>query len=345
MPSNASIVAFTVLLGLMLLFWVGQMGSLHDIYAGRNHANLASLLAVVLSVLTWAVLVALLVMAGTKGQMPGWAGLIAFVLHPASCAAAIAVGILMDSDVGKEKTWLVVVPAAAPLLIAAFASWAFFPALRAAIPDAAAGSVTWAAVLALAILPWPSVSQRSRESAARQVENQAAARQAEKAALDTARQESLAKIQALDPGTDLFHWLEFTDAKKGVREEAFAAIRNLMDRQKQSEDLIAQGVFMPLIELPNLDVEATPVIVQAYKARLLDLARSNRREDARTVIYGWIASQVDPYQPVIQWMAERHCGCAGEVAALEDVVRSYADSPGREQALAALEKARTADKN
>jgi hypothetical protein len=56
------------------LFWLGQMGSLHDVYAGRNHANLASLLAMVLSVLTWAVLGALLVMAGAKGEMPGWAG-------------------------------------------------------------------------------------------------------------------------------------------------------------------------------------------------------------------------------------------------------------------------------
>jgi hypothetical protein len=139
--------------------------------------------------------------------------------------------------------------------------------------------------------------------------------------------------------------MEFTDAKKGVREEALAGIHKLNDRQKQAEDLLAQGVFALLIELPDLDVEATPAIVQAYKARLLDLAKSNQRDDARTVIYAWIASQVDPYLPAIQWMAERHCGCASQVAALDAVVRSYADSAGREQALAALEKARAADKH
>jgi hypothetical protein len=345
MPSNTSIIVFTVLLGLMVLFWLGQLGSLHDIHAGRNHANLASLFAVVLSLLTWAVLVALLVMAGTKGEMPGWTGLIAFVLHPASCAAAIAVSILMDSDVGKEKTWLAVVPAAAPLLMGAFASWAFFPAFRAMIPAAAAGSVTWGAVLLLAILPWPSVSEHSEKKAALRVENEAAAARAEKAALDAARQENLVKIQALGPETDLWHWMQFTDPQKGVREEAFAGIHNLKDRQKQAEDLIAQGLPGPLIELPNLGLEATPAIVQAHKARLLELASSNRRDDARTVIYGWIAKEVDGYLPATQWMAERHCGCATEVAALEAVVRSYADSPGREQALAALEKARAIDKN
>ncbi len=345
MPSNSSIVVFTLLLGLMLFFWLGQLGSLHDIYGGRNHANLASLFAVVLSLLTWAVLVALLVMAATKGEMPGWAGLIAFVLHPASCAAAIAVAILMDGDAGKEKTWLAVIPAAAPLLMGAFACWAFFPAVRAAIPAAAAGSLTWAAILVLAILPWPSVAQRSRESAARRVENEAAAQQAEKAALDTARQENLAKIQALGPETDLWHWMEFTDPKKGVREEAFSAIHNLKDRQKEAEELVSQGLTGPLIELPNLDLDPTPPIVKAYKARLLELAKGNQREDARTVKYSWIASEVDSYLPAIQWMAERHCGCTAEVGALEDVVRSYADSPGREQCIAALEKARAADRN
>jgi hypothetical protein len=344
MPSNTSIAVFILLLALMLFFWVGQMLSLNDIHPGRVHDNFAGAFAVILSLLVWGVLVALLVMAGTKGEMPAWAGLIAYVLHPASCAAAIAAAILMDSGAGKEKTWLMVIPAAGPLMMAAFACWAFFPALRAAIPGAAAGSVTWAAVLVLAILPWPSVAQRSRESAARRVENEAAAVRAEKAALDTARQENLVKIQALGPDADLWHWMEFTDPKKGVREEAFAGIHKLKDRQAEAEAMVSRGVTGPLIELPSLGLEATPPMVQAHKARLRDLAKGIERPDAGTVKYSWIASEIDGYLPAIEWMAERHCGCAAEVAALEAVVRSYADSPGRGQCIAALEKAR-ADKN
>jgi hypothetical protein len=328
----------------MLFFWLGQLLSLNDVYQGHNHANLASGLAVILSVLTWAVLAALLVMGATKGEMPGWAGLLAYILHPASCAAAIAVSILMDGG-GREKTWLVVIPAAAPLLMAAFATWAFFPVLRATIPAAAAGSVTWAVILVLACLPWPSVAQRSRESAARRAENEAAAARAQTATLDTARQENLVKIQALGPDADLWHWMEFTDPQKGVREEAFAGIHNLKNRQAEAEDLVSRGVTGPLIELPNLDLEPTTAIVQAHKAHLQILAYGDKRDDASTVPYSWIASQVDAYLPAIQWMAEKHCGCAGEVAALEAVVRSYADSPGREPALAALEKARATDKN
>ena len=94
----------------------------------------------------------------------------------------------------------------------------------------------------------------------------------------------------------------------------------------------------------DLDLEPTPPLVKAHKVYLMEIAKSNQRPDAATVAYSWIALQVDAYLPTIEWMAARHCGCSTEVAALEAVVRSYKDSRGRGEALAALDKALAVEK-
>jgi hypothetical protein len=344
MPTNTTIAIFLVLLALMLFFFVGQMLSLNDMKtAGTGHGSFSGVFAVILALLVWGLLAALLIMAGVKGEMPTWAAFVAFILHPASFAAVIAATGLMEKG-QAAKPWVMVVPAAAPLLMAAYASWAFFPALRAAIPAVAAGSMAWGVVLVLTILPWPSATQQWRENGARLAQIDLEARAAEKARVEAARQENLVKLQAMDPDTPLWRWLEFTDPKKGVREEAFAAIRNVGRRQADAEEMASRGMTGPLLDLPNLGLEATPVLVKAHKEHLLWLVRDVKRPDAASVSYSWIAREVDEYLPSIQWMAERHCGCSGEVAALEEAVRSYRTSPGKADCLEALDKALAAEK-
>lgn len=344
MSTSTTTAIFLVLLVLMLFFFVGQMLNLNDMKTGGpGGENFSGVFAIILALLVWALLAALLIMAGVQGKMPAWAAVVAFILHPASLAAAfVSVGLLEKGE--GAKPWAVVVPAAAPLLIAAFASWAFFPALRGAIPAAAAGSMTWGVVLVLTILPWPSAAERWRESGARLAQRDIEARAAEKARVEAARQENLAKLQAMAPDTPLWTWLEFTDPKKGVREEAFADIRKLSRRQQDAEEMASRGMTGPLLELPNLGLVASPILVKAHKDHLLWLIRDIKRPDARSVSYSWIAREVDEYLPSIQWMAERHCGCSGEVAALEEAVRSYTASPGKAECLEALDKASAAEK-
>jgi hypothetical protein len=213
-----------------------------------------------------------------------------------------------------------------------------------AISAAAAGSITWGVVLVLTILPWPSATARWRESGARLAERDREAREAEKARVAAARQDNLEKLQALAPDTPLRTWLEFTDARKGVREEAFAAIRNLNRRQADAEEMASRGMTGPLVDLPNLGLEASPVLVKAHRDHLLWLVGDIKRPDAGSVSYTWIAPEVDSYLPSIQWMAEKHCGFSSEVAALEDAVRSYQSSPRKAECLAALDKALAAEK-
>jgi hypothetical protein len=342
-PTNATVAVFYVLLALLLFFWVGQMLNLNDIKTGGHGGeNFSDVFAVILSLFVWALVAALLLMGGMKGEMPAWAVLLAVVLHPASYAAAIAAGSLMQKG-EAAKTWMVVVPAVAPVLMAAYASCAFFPPLRAAIPPAAAGAA-WGVVLVLAILPWPSIAERSRETSARLARMEVESQARQKTALAAARQENLAKLQALDPDAELSEWMKFTDPKLGVREEAYAAARRLKRRQSDAEEMASHGMTLPLLELPNLDLQPTPVLIQAHKDYLLVLATRIRRADAGSVRYTWISSDIDPYLPSIQWMAERHCGCSTEVAALEKELRTYQDAQGRAEALAALDKAQAVEK-
>ena len=344
MPTSASVVIFCVLLALTLFLWVGQIANLNQINASDAAGNaLSDAFAVLLALAEWGLLAALLLMGGIKGEMPGWAAILAYVLHPASCAAAIATGSLMRGSAGTTIPGLIVVPVVAPLAIAAFASWAFFPAFRGAIPAGAAGSA-WGAVLLLAILPWPFLAARSRQTTTRRAANEIQSQATEKVASAAARQENLKKLEALDPDTALWKWMEFTDPEKGVREEAYAAIHKLERRQSDAEQMASSGLTLPLLDLPNLNLEPTPPLVRAHKDYLLELVRRIRRPDAGSVQYSWIASEIDSYLPSIQWMAERHCGCAAEVAGLETEIRTYQDSRGRAAAVAALEKARAADK-
>jgi hypothetical protein len=228
--------------------------------------------------------------------------------------------------------------------MAAYAIWAFFPALRAAIPAVVAGLILWGALLGLTILPWPSATKRWRESGARLAQIDSDARAKEKTAQEAARQENLSKLQAMAPDTPLRDWLEFTDPKKGVREEAFAAIRNLSRRQQDAEEMASRGVTGPLIELPNLGLEASPALVKAHKGHLNWLIGDIKRPDASSVSYSWISREVNEYLPSIQWMAERHCGCSEEVASLKAEVQSYKSSLGKAECLVALDKALEAEK-
>lgn len=346
MPANTSVAVFVVLLALMFFFWIGQTVNLREINSGDAAGKgLAQAFAVLLTLALWGVLAGLLVMAGTKGQMPSWAGALAYVLLPASCAAAVAAGNLLRNDgFRKPVPAMMIVPVATPLIIAAYAAWAFFPALRSAIPSAAAGSA-WGLVLALTLMPWPSVASQARAGDAQRAQNGIRFEAEKKAELDAARQENLAKIQALGPEAPLWKWMEFIDEKKGVRTEALAAIHDLKRRQADAEYMLSQGVTGLLLSLPDLNLEATPALIKAHKDYLGEVTRSIRRPDAGSVQYSWISSDIDPYLASIQWMAEKHCGCAPEVAALEAEVRTYRNSAGKAEALAALEKARAADKN
>src|ERR1043165_9421647 len=93
----------------------------------------------------WIALSVLLVIGAMMGEMPRWARFAAVFLVPFSGAATFT-AIDMCS---RHIKWAIVFPVVLPLLIAVYAMWARFPALRAAIPGEPMSAAIWALGLGL----------------------------------------------------------------------------------------------------------------------------------------------------------------------------------------------------
>jgi hypothetical protein len=329
---------FCVLLGLTLLLWAGMLSTFNRPAAPHDFGP--AIFAVLSALVVWGLLAALLFLGAIKGEMPKWAKVLAWVLVPASLVAAVAA---VDANSGHSLSsrLQLLVPAVAPLMIAAYASWAYFPAFRAAISPLAAGSSAWGVVLVLAFLPWVIMTLESRAHEAGMAEATAQALAYEGAGNRAA---SLERLQRLTPDSHLWDWLDLTDPRYGVREEALAGARALTHRQADADALLQGGAPGFMKDLPYLDLEPTPTIVAGHKKYLVDMVRGIQRDDAGSVKYSWVSFEVDPYLPTIQWMAERHCDCSAEMAALEAAVRRYKGSPGKAECLAALAKAQATGK-
>ena len=335
---HTNMTTFSVLLGVTLLLWVAMLKSFNHPVTAHDFGP--AILSVLLALVVWGLLAALLFMGASKGEMPKWAKVLAWILQPASFAAAI-VAADGNSTPNVSNRLLFLVPVLAPLMMAAYASWAYFPSFRAAIPAVAAGSSAWGVVFVLVAVPW---AMMTLESSAREAGMAEAQAQAEIYEGKEHRAGSLERLQRLTPDSPLWDWLDLAAPRDGVREEALAGARALKHRQADADVMLAHGAPGFMKELPYLDLEPTPTIIAGHKKYLLDMARGLERDDAGSVKYSWVASQVDPYLGTIQWMAERRCGCSAEMAAVEAAVRLYKRSPGKAECLAALAKAQATEK-
>src|SRR5579871_6491465 len=90
----------------------------------------------------WVLLAILLLLAGFRGGLKPWTMVAAIVLVPASAAAALRTAEMFAKDSSLPK-WLAISPIAAPLLILAFAVWAYFPALRTAVATPPLARIIW----------------------------------------------------------------------------------------------------------------------------------------------------------------------------------------------------------
>lgn len=335
--TKTNMAIFYVLLGLTLAAWAGMIAALRDKPSVASHDIGSSLLAVLLMVVLWAFLIALLWMG--RREMSRWVVVLAWILHPAALAASIAV---VDRSNRPEGSWMIIVPIAAPLMMAGYASWAYFPALRSAVSSPVAGSAAWGVLFVLAVLPWAYMFQENRE-----YEEGRAAAIAEGLAYEgkSNRKESLVRLEKLTPDSPLWDWTDLADPRLGIRDEVFAGVRKLTHRQADADEMLRSGVTRFMVDLPYLDLETTPTIIAAHKKYVRGLATEIGRPDAGSVKYSWVANRIDEYLPSIQWIAERHCGCSDDVAVLEAAVRTYKRSVGKAECLAALAKARATDRN
>lgn len=147
-----TIVAF-ILLGLAAVLWFGMLGDATTMRRS-DHATrgLSELLAMALAVLVWILLAVVLLVGGARTPMPGGLTAAAILLVPASGASAIAAIRVLAWDGARHLRWVVLTPAAAPLLMAGQAVCMLVPDLFAGMAGFA--GVVWGGVAAVSVLPW-----------------------------------------------------------------------------------------------------------------------------------------------------------------------------------------------
>lgn len=97
----------------------------------------------------WIVLAILLLVGGLMGRMPGWAAIVAILLHPLSGVAAFVAIDMWSRKIG----WAIVFPVLLPPLLALYAIWARLPQLHRVFPAAPTSAAVLGMILVLSIAP------------------------------------------------------------------------------------------------------------------------------------------------------------------------------------------------
>jgi hypothetical protein len=134
-----------LLLAVACGFYVAMLGSI-SFSTGVGEASFGQAIAsLFFTAGLWIALAVLLIAASVMGEMPRWVAFVAVFLLPHAGVATVT-AIDMCS---RHIKWAIVFPIVLPLLVAAYALWVRFPALRSAIPVEPMSAGIWAMVLVL----------------------------------------------------------------------------------------------------------------------------------------------------------------------------------------------------
>ncbi|MEO8202154.1 MAG: hypothetical protein ABI679_16605 [Gemmatimonadota bacterium] len=329
-----------ILFGLTVLLWILMVANVLTLNESDQAGNGLSYAFGVLMILAlWVLLTALIVLAITRSTMPGWIKVAAIILLPASCAAALCALNLMRGQTGF--VWPAIIPVLVPAIVIGFALWASVPSFRGALSAEAAGGVAWGMILILSLLPWPSAMARNRGATIRRAEIEAqAGRDSIRKSLEK-QQENLATFARLTPSSPLWQWMPFTFGGNELRDTALAVARRLPGRQSDAVQLLEDGHWFPLVEIDNLDLEATPRFCELAARHLQKEAESWRTTVPNPPEYKVSVGQMEKYLPAMRWLVEHRCDIDAALVTTETTVRIYPISPERENFLAAVARLRT----
>jgi hypothetical protein len=310
-----------IVLILALLAYALSLAAITSMHSSDAAGNgLAQAWAVFVSLGLWVLLGILVLTARWK--------LVTLVLFGACAAANIAaVALLMDNF--YRARWPLVVPAASPLLIIALAMW-----------PPAAPTALWTALAALSLVPWPAHLYRSRYGTRDRAQAAAAWKAGEPQRIEQERLQNIAAFDKLNDDSPLSDWLAFTNSE--LRERAWERIRRLKRRQQDAETMMRQRMDYIVRDLPELDLEPTPVICEGSRRCLRELVRDMRPSpNNRGRIYFTDAARIQEYKGGIEWIARHGCPLNDELAELETVLGEYQDTPERAKFLAFVRSLRT----
>jgi hypothetical protein len=326
-----------ILVVVAVLLWVVLMANGADASssdaAGRG---LALAFGVLTAIVLWIVLAGLLVVAASKGGMPGAVKLLAVVLVPASAAACcVALELLSQSDLARSRL-PIVVPVLGPLLIGGYVVWLRWPAAHAAVSSNQAAVVFVGGLAILSILPWPLRSARARAREVAMAPIVAAQRQEQEQQAEADRQQRLARFEKLGPDSPLWLWLEFTDSAGGLRDRALEGISKLSHRQADAELMLEKGMGGPLLGVADLGLEATPRLCELARKYLRERIAFSLAKDVATVPFSSDASQLGYFLDAMRWLVDHGCDLTAEIDGYDKSARRYPESKERAQFLSRL---------
>jgi len=263
-PRKAPTAALVVVcaLGLLaLLIWLVTVGTLSDL-AGSDAAGngLSQAFGAIAVVVLWLSLTIITLIACIAGGTSAPAAIAAFFLLPASGAVALMALELLSHPKDPPHLLPLVIPAAAPLLILAFAFWSVLPPLRSIVPAWLAGGVVWGGVLLLCLAIFPLQQMRAKAVAE----------------ADAAREKYAADFAKLPADAPLWDWVPFFNTPDQTRvEDTLKSIRKLARRQGDAETMLERGDF-PMGFLGRMDL--TP------SASLCDKARAFLRKQVEPLV-------------------------------------------------------------
>jgi hypothetical protein len=325
------------IVGLLLwLFLLANLGTMGNSDPAGN--ALASAYATFTAIGLWVVLAGLLISLGLGGKLPGPAKGAALLLIPLSGAALVAALSLLSPS-GAGPRWPIVVPAVAPALILGYAIWCLVPSFRAAVPERIMTAVAAVGLVLVSLVPWPALARKSKEQTGnrQRIEAEFEARQAKES--EASRVAALAKLDSLTEASPLWEWMELTDTAKGIRDRALERIRTVPRRQADAEMMLGRGYGNVAQLLPELGLEATQELCTAGRDFLQKKLESIRRLQFDAMEFELFAERIEPYLPMMTWLAARGCVLGTLASDLQSEANRFGPSPKRSPLLESIGRA------
>lgn len=328
-----------LILGTALLLWGATVLNILTMHKSDPAGNaLSNAFAHLMSMALWVLMTMALFLAFWRGSMPAGVAAAAAVLVPGSLAATLLAIQMLGSDTRGLHRWPILLPVLIPLAMMLYAALLLFDSWSAGLSIHTISWTVWPLVawLSASVIPgwWVYVRARAERRASH------AARHAESDLRELAarRDENFMRFRALTPNSHLKDWLSFTTGGNELRHEALARIRTLERRQSDAEEMIQWQVDLPMLELPNLQLELTPRLQDCIRQFLIRDAQSFERYAKEFSPYSRVAFRAERHLHVMRWLILQNCNLDAVIDAYTSVALLFAHSRERDNFLGKLQK-------
>jgi hypothetical protein len=281
-----------------LLVWAFSVAILTEVTGRQSGHDFTGAIAGLILAFLWLELGGLVLLALFAGDMPKEGKIAALLLVPAACIASFVALFEMDSYASPFQHWFLVAPTFTPPLIVSYALWTLNAPLRARLPERLVSAVVFGglAVICAALVPLTFLHEAFHNARVRD---------------EAARQERWSQqFDSLKPDTPLAQWIALMQTGDySHQDKALSAIRALARRQSDAEAMLDRDE-LPLDDLQQFALEATPTLCDKARASLRRQAAAIPQIAPNARPYSEIADKVSAAASALDWLA--HNGCVDD---------------------------------